>query len=117
MAVVFLSVSYDTWVSASEVDGDVEDPPSTDRPWKVRSPEYKQRRNLNIFNPKWVWVFKKGKTIAAVVIYFLLKYFIFISKRHIQGALTVATASAIQQHLVLYDILTRAFKITVSCLL
>uniref|UniRef100_A0A7N5ZT35 SWI/SNF related, matrix associated, actin dependent regulator of chromatin subfamily c member 2 n=1 Tax=Anabas testudineus TaxID=64144 RepID=A0A7N5ZT35_ANATE len=27
--------SYDTWVSASEVDGDVEDPPSTDRPWKV----------------------------------------------------------------------------------
>lgn len=30
-------VSYDTWVSASEVDGDVEDPPSTDRPWKVSS--------------------------------------------------------------------------------
>uniref|UniRef100_A0A8C4DJQ5 SWI/SNF complex subunit SMARCC2 n=1 Tax=Dicentrarchus labrax TaxID=13489 RepID=A0A8C4DJQ5_DICLA len=29
--------SYDTWVSASEVDGDVEDPPSTDRPWKVHA--------------------------------------------------------------------------------
>lgn len=28
--------SYDTWVSTSEVDGDVEDPLSTDRPWKVR---------------------------------------------------------------------------------
>ncbi|XP_056141565.1 SWI/SNF complex subunit SMARCC1 [Lampris incognitus] len=29
--------SYDTWVSASEVDGDIEDPPSTDRPWKVHA--------------------------------------------------------------------------------
>ncbi|KAM9722644.1 SWI/SNF complex subunit SMARCC1 isoform 2-T2 [Menidia menidia] len=29
--------SYDTWVSISEVDGDVEDPPSTDRPWKVHA--------------------------------------------------------------------------------
>uniref|UniRef100_A0A665TZ41 SWI/SNF related, matrix associated, actin dependent regulator of chromatin subfamily c member 2 n=1 Tax=Echeneis naucrates TaxID=173247 RepID=A0A665TZ41_ECHNA len=29
--------SYDTWVSASEVDGDVEDPPSSDRPWKVHA--------------------------------------------------------------------------------
>uniref|UniRef100_A0A4W6CBI4 SWI/SNF related, matrix associated, actin dependent regulator of chromatin subfamily c member 2 n=1 Tax=Lates calcarifer TaxID=8187 RepID=A0A4W6CBI4_LATCA len=29
--------SYDTWVSANEVDGDVEDPPSTDRPWKVHA--------------------------------------------------------------------------------
>uniref|UniRef100_A0A8C9ZA85 SWI/SNF related, matrix associated, actin dependent regulator of chromatin subfamily c member 2 n=1 Tax=Sander lucioperca TaxID=283035 RepID=A0A8C9ZA85_SANLU len=29
--------SYDTWVSASEVDGDVEDPPNTDRPWKVHA--------------------------------------------------------------------------------
>uniref|UniRef100_A0A7N8X2A4 SWI/SNF related, matrix associated, actin dependent regulator of chromatin, subfamily c, member 1a n=1 Tax=Mastacembelus armatus TaxID=205130 RepID=A0A7N8X2A4_9TELE len=29
--------SYDTWVSASEVDGEVEDPPSTDRPWKVHA--------------------------------------------------------------------------------
>uniref|UniRef100_A0A8D3E338 SWI/SNF related, matrix associated, actin dependent regulator of chromatin subfamily c member 2 n=1 Tax=Scophthalmus maximus TaxID=52904 RepID=A0A8D3E338_SCOMX len=29
--------SYDTWVSASEVDGDVEDPPSADRPWKVHA--------------------------------------------------------------------------------
>ncbi|XP_027143075.1 SWI/SNF complex subunit SMARCC1 [Larimichthys crocea] len=29
--------SYDTWVSASEVDGDVEEPPSTDRPWKVHA--------------------------------------------------------------------------------
>uniref|UniRef100_A0A672HVJ8 Chromo domain-containing protein n=1 Tax=Salarias fasciatus TaxID=181472 RepID=A0A672HVJ8_SALFA len=27
--------SYDTWVSASEVDSDPEDPPSADRPWKV----------------------------------------------------------------------------------
>lgn len=32
---VFNSLSYDTWVSASELDGDPEDPPSTDRPWKV----------------------------------------------------------------------------------
>ena len=41
---VSCSVSYDTWVSASEVDGDVEDPPGTDRPWKVsdeqRKPEF-----------------------------------------------------------------------------
>ncbi|XP_034729427.1 SWI/SNF complex subunit SMARCC1 isoform X2 [Etheostoma cragini] len=29
--------SYDTWVSANEVDGDVEDPPNTDRPWKVHA--------------------------------------------------------------------------------
>ncbi|KAM7421540.1 hypothetical protein PAMA_015601 [Pampus argenteus] len=29
--------SYDTWVSVSEVDGDVEEPPSTDRPWKVHA--------------------------------------------------------------------------------
>ncbi|XP_006791878.1 SWI/SNF complex subunit SMARCC1 isoform X2 [Neolamprologus brichardi] len=29
--------SYDTWVSASELDGDPEDPPSTDRPWKVHA--------------------------------------------------------------------------------
>uniref|UniRef100_A0A672Z6J0 SWI/SNF related, matrix associated, actin dependent regulator of chromatin subfamily c member 2 n=1 Tax=Sphaeramia orbicularis TaxID=375764 RepID=A0A672Z6J0_9TELE len=29
--------SYDTWLSASEVDGDVEEPPSTDRPWKVHA--------------------------------------------------------------------------------
>uniref|UniRef100_A0A3Q3GTD7 SWI/SNF related BAF chromatin remodeling complex subunit C2 n=1 Tax=Labrus bergylta TaxID=56723 RepID=A0A3Q3GTD7_9LABR len=29
--------SYDTWVSASEVDGDVEDPPTNDRPWKVHA--------------------------------------------------------------------------------
>uniref|UniRef100_A0AAQ5YP06 SWI/SNF related, matrix associated, actin dependent regulator of chromatin subfamily c member 2 n=1 Tax=Amphiprion ocellaris TaxID=80972 RepID=A0AAQ5YP06_AMPOC len=29
--------SYDTWVSASEVDGDLEDPPNTDRPWKVHA--------------------------------------------------------------------------------
>lgn len=38
MAVVvfFCYDSYDTWVSASEVDGDLEDPPSTDRPWKVK---------------------------------------------------------------------------------
>ncbi|XP_061737735.1 SWI/SNF complex subunit SMARCC1 isoform X3 [Nerophis ophidion] len=29
--------SYDTWVSTSEVDGDLEDPPSADRPWKVHA--------------------------------------------------------------------------------
>ncbi|XP_041842976.1 SWI/SNF complex subunit SMARCC1 isoform X2 [Melanotaenia boesemani] len=29
--------SYDTWVSASEVDADVEDPPSTEKPWKVHA--------------------------------------------------------------------------------
>ncbi|XP_028985486.1 SWI/SNF complex subunit SMARCC1 isoform X2 [Betta splendens] len=29
--------SYDTWVSAGEVDGDVEDPPNTDRAWKVHA--------------------------------------------------------------------------------
>ncbi|XP_047454198.1 SWI/SNF complex subunit SMARCC1 isoform X1 [Mugil cephalus] len=29
--------SYDTWVSASEVDGDPEDPPTTDRSWKVHA--------------------------------------------------------------------------------
>lgn len=53
---VFLdSVSYDTWVSVSEVDGDVEDPPSTDRPWKVstlnisntNNPKMKRSRSSN----------------------------------------------------------------------
>uniref|UniRef100_A0A8C5EHE0 Uncharacterized protein n=1 Tax=Gouania willdenowi TaxID=441366 RepID=A0A8C5EHE0_GOUWI len=29
--------SYDTWVSANEVDADLEDPPGTDRPWKVHA--------------------------------------------------------------------------------
>ncbi|KAM9309652.1 LOW QUALITY PROTEIN: SWI/SNF complex subunit SMARCC1 [Pholidichthys leucotaenia] len=29
--------SYDTWVSGSEVDGDPEDPPNTDKPWKVHA--------------------------------------------------------------------------------
>ncbi|XP_077950772.1 SWI/SNF complex subunit SMARCC1 isoform X2 [Gasterosteus aculeatus] len=29
--------SYDTWVSVSEVEADVEDPPSADRPWKVHA--------------------------------------------------------------------------------
>ncbi|XP_072317390.1 SWI/SNF complex subunit SMARCC1 isoform X2 [Eucyclogobius newberryi] len=29
--------SYDTWMSANEVDGDVEDPPNNDRPWKVHA--------------------------------------------------------------------------------
>ncbi|KAF7651259.1 hypothetical protein LDENG_00113040 [Lucifuga dentata] len=29
--------SYDTWVSASEVDADVEESPSADRPWKVHA--------------------------------------------------------------------------------
>ncbi|XP_071751630.2 SWI/SNF complex subunit SMARCC1 [Centroberyx gerrardi] len=29
--------SYDTWVSAGEVDGDVEEPPSAERPWKVHA--------------------------------------------------------------------------------
>ncbi|XP_013876839.1 SWI/SNF complex subunit SMARCC1 [Austrofundulus limnaeus] len=33
----FYPDSYDTWVSTSEVDGDVEDPLSTDRPWKVHA--------------------------------------------------------------------------------
>lgn len=28
--------SYDTWVSTSDVDGDVEDPPSSEKPWRVR---------------------------------------------------------------------------------
>ncbi|KAG7274863.1 hypothetical protein CRUP_012347 [Coryphaenoides rupestris] len=29
--------SYDTWVPVGEVDGDVEDPPSAERPWKVHA--------------------------------------------------------------------------------
>ncbi|XP_023681547.2 SWI/SNF complex subunit SMARCC1 isoform X1 [Paramormyrops kingsleyae] len=29
--------SYDTWVSASDVEGDVEDPPSPDKPWKIHA--------------------------------------------------------------------------------
>lgn len=29
-------VSYDTWVSPSDVEGDVEDPPTSEKPWKVR---------------------------------------------------------------------------------
>ncbi|XP_037130629.1 SWI/SNF complex subunit SMARCC1 [Syngnathus acus] len=29
--------SYDTWMAASEVDHDVEEPPSADRPWKVHA--------------------------------------------------------------------------------
>ncbi|XP_030226217.1 SWI/SNF complex subunit SMARCC1 isoform X1 [Gadus morhua] len=29
--------SYDTWVAVGEVDGDVEDPPSAERPWKVHA--------------------------------------------------------------------------------
>ncbi|XP_019719339.1 SWI/SNF complex subunit SMARCC1 isoform X1 [Hippocampus comes] len=29
--------SYDTWMAAGEVDGDVEEPPSADRPWKVHA--------------------------------------------------------------------------------
>ncbi|XP_061530658.1 SWI/SNF complex subunit SMARCC1 isoform X2 [Phycodurus eques] len=29
--------SYDTWMAAGEVDGDVEETPSTDRPWKVHA--------------------------------------------------------------------------------
>ncbi|TNN56661.1 SWI/SNF complex subunit SMARCC1 [Liparis tanakae] len=37
--------SYDTWVSVSEVDGEVEDPPGTDRPWKSsRTPDRKERK-------------------------------------------------------------------------
>lgn len=32
---VSLPSSYDTWVSANDVEGDVEDPPSPDKPWKV----------------------------------------------------------------------------------
>lgn len=35
-SLLFCFVSYDTWVSAGEVESDVEDPLSTDRPWKVR---------------------------------------------------------------------------------
>lgn len=42
---MFCYSSYDTWVSASEVDGDVEDPPSTDRPWKVIN-----TRDFQLFN-------------------------------------------------------------------
>ncbi|XP_032414037.1 SWI/SNF complex subunit SMARCC1 isoform X1 [Xiphophorus hellerii] len=33
----FYPDSYDTWVSAGEVDGDVEDPPSSEKPWKVHA--------------------------------------------------------------------------------
>ncbi|XP_077431852.1 SWI/SNF complex subunit SMARCC1-like isoform X2 [Vanacampus margaritifer] len=29
--------SYDTWMAAGEVDGDVEEPPNVDRPWKVHA--------------------------------------------------------------------------------
>ncbi|KAJ7985526.1 hypothetical protein DPEC_G00352970 [Dallia pectoralis] len=29
--------SYDTWVSTSDVDGDVEDPPNPEKPWKVHA--------------------------------------------------------------------------------
>ncbi|XP_057196285.1 SWI/SNF complex subunit SMARCC1 isoform X3 [Triplophysa rosa] len=29
--------SYDTWVSTNEVDGDVEDPPSSEKPWRVHA--------------------------------------------------------------------------------
>lgn len=38
MSFVFV-FSYDTWLSTGEVDGDVEEPPSADRPWKVSSAE------------------------------------------------------------------------------
>lgn len=56
---VFLdSVSYDTWVSVSEVDGDVEDPPSTDRPWKVST--------LNISNPN-----NRSRSSSDVVMTFI----------------------------------------------
>lgn len=49
-ASVFL-VSYDTWLSAGEVDGDVEEPPSADRPWKVSShPAQAQKRPSCVFN-------------------------------------------------------------------
>uniref|UniRef100_A0A3B5LBG2 Uncharacterized protein n=1 Tax=Xiphophorus couchianus TaxID=32473 RepID=A0A3B5LBG2_9TELE len=33
----FYPDSYDTWVSTGEVDGDVEDPPSSEKPWKVHA--------------------------------------------------------------------------------
>uniref|UniRef100_A0A673MX82 SWI/SNF related, matrix associated, actin dependent regulator of chromatin, subfamily c, member 1a n=1 Tax=Sinocyclocheilus rhinocerous TaxID=307959 RepID=A0A673MX82_9TELE len=29
--------SYDTWVSTNDVDGDVEDPPSSEKPWRVHA--------------------------------------------------------------------------------
>ncbi|XP_072548653.1 SWI/SNF complex subunit SMARCC1 isoform X2 [Salminus brasiliensis] len=29
--------SYDTWVSTSDVDGEVEDPPSSEKPWRVHA--------------------------------------------------------------------------------
>uniref|UniRef100_A0A3P8Y012 SWI/SNF related, matrix associated, actin dependent regulator of chromatin, subfamily c, member 1a n=1 Tax=Esox lucius TaxID=8010 RepID=A0A3P8Y012_ESOLU len=29
--------SYDTWVSTSDVDGEVEDPPTSEKPWKVHA--------------------------------------------------------------------------------
>uniref|UniRef100_A0A8C2J2F4 SWI/SNF related, matrix associated, actin dependent regulator of chromatin, subfamily c, member 1a n=1 Tax=Cyprinus carpio TaxID=7962 RepID=A0A8C2J2F4_CYPCA len=29
--------SYDTWISTSDVDGDVEDPPSSEKPWRVHA--------------------------------------------------------------------------------
>lgn len=45
-------VSYDTWLSAGEVDGDVEEPPSADRPWKV-SPPVAQAQKY----PAFIWIF------------------------------------------------------------
>lgn len=45
---VFVFFSYDTWVSASEVDGDVEDPPSTDRPWKVSNKELNFKMDIAV---------------------------------------------------------------------
>lgn len=32
--------SYDTWLSASDVDVDVEEAPASERPWKVRELEF-----------------------------------------------------------------------------
>ncbi|XP_058231860.1 SWI/SNF complex subunit SMARCC1 isoform X2 [Hemibagrus wyckioides] len=29
--------SYDTWLSSSDVDGDIEDPPSSEKPWRVHA--------------------------------------------------------------------------------
>lgn len=53
IASVFV-VSYDTWLSAGEVDGDVEEPPSTDRPWKVSPPAPQaQKYPAGVF----VWIF------------------------------------------------------------
>lgn len=47
-ASVFL-VSYDTWLAAGEVDGDVEEPPSADRPWKVSSHLAQAQKNPLVF--------------------------------------------------------------------